>query len=471
MTQPTSKVYGGGPDIAPGSSQTGTYQYNPGSGGSTQVSPNIITMAPGTFPTAPVAAPTGTPVIPSGLLSQNVQPLALPQQPTLSNTNALVSGFSTALQSPKSEYEQKYDEAIKTRESLIDRVLGKGDRYNRLQKEYDIPGQVQRLNEANLQFAQKRAAYDTAYNKVSNEPIMLANITGRQAYIQRQAAIDLGAQAATIQAMQGNLTLAKQTINETIDHEYEPIESAIQYQTQSIQLLGDSPEADRYKAQLQQQADDIEYEKKLKQTMSQNAMIAGDFDTAQAIMKIQGGQPGSTEQILKLGGKYLQSESDALDIKYKKAQIANTYSQIAERNKSSDETNAFKFTAEDKQLLVGSGFAGNDLKAIENDLNKYGVEQVLNNPSTTESQKATLKQVLNKSNTPASKPFLSEDFFKTTYGDTLKTAAKDAGFTTGGFFGLGKSGDTDAYLKDIMKKVEAYRAAGYTDQEILKLMQ
>lgn len=55
--------------------------------------------------------------------------------------------------------------------------------------------------------------------------------------------------------------------------------------------------------------------------------------------------------------------------------------------------------------------------------------------------------------------------------DQLKTAADSAGFKTGGFLGMGKSADTEAYLKSVMTTVKAYQDAGYTDKQILEQMQ
>jgi len=72
-----------------------------------------------------------------------------------------------------------------------------------------------------------------------------------------------------------------------------------------------------------------------------------------------------------------------------------------------------------------------------------------------------------------SKQFLSKDYFSTVMTkDQLKEAAKDAGFTKGGFLGIGvgEEGIND-YLSYLEGIINQYRNAGYTDQEILKLMQ
>jgi hypothetical protein len=64
--------------------------------------------------------------------------------------------------------------------------------------------------------------------------------------------------------------------------------------------------------------------------------------------------------------------------------------------------------------------------------------------------------------------FLSEEWFKTTYGESaLIKQAKDAGY--GKLFQGGKT-EMANYLKDLMKGIEARRAAGLSDKEILEAM-
>ena len=69
--------------------------------------------------------------------------------------------------------------------------------------------------------------------------------------------------------------------------------------------------------------------------------------------------------------------------------------------------------------------------------------------------------------------FLTKGYFRNLYTDEmeLKKAAKEAGFSAGGFMGIGtgEEGVKD-YLDYLMKIIEQYRSAGYDDKEILKMM-
>lgn len=68
--------------------------------------------------------------------------------------------------------------------------------------------------------------------------------------------------------------------------------------------------------------------------------------------------------------------------------------------------------------------------------------------------------------------FLTTDYFKNLIGTTeLERLAKESKYTTGGFLGMGKKADINSYLNNLMTTVDQYRQAGFTDDEILKLMQ
>jgi len=71
-------------------------------------------------------------------------------------------------------------------------------------------------------------------------------------------------------------------------------------------------------------------------------------------------------------------------------------------------------------------------------------------------------------------PFLTRDWFTSTFTmDQLKDQAKASGFTRGGGFlgfGVGPEGVED-YLNYVEESIKAYREAGFSDKDILKMMQ
>lgn len=79
-----------------------------------------------------------------------------------------------------------------------------------------------------------------------------------------------------------------------------------------------------------------------------------------------------------------------------------------------------------------------------------------------------------QSEVEAQNKFLDRSYLQNLFSqDQLKQAAKEAGFTQGGGFlgiGVGQEG-IDAYLNSLEQTIQQYRTAGYTDKEILKMMQ
>lgn len=128
----------------------------------------------------------------------------------------------------------------------------------------------------------------------------------------------------------------------------------------------------------------------------------------------------------------------------------------------------FKFSSDDQGKLLAGGFTEQEINTIQSEVKEFGIDKVLAN--VDESKRDLVRQVL--SGEEKKKVFLNEDFFKKAFTpEQLETSAKDAGKTKGGFLGMGKSADTDAYLKYLMTIVDQYRAAGYSDEDILKSMQ
>lgn len=134
-----------------------------------------------------------------------------------------------------------------------------------------------------------------------------------------------------------------------------------------------------------------------------------------------------------------------------------------------------RLTPEDKRTLVGGGWTEADIASIESDVRANGLEAVI---TQAKSNGASTSQInaLRKAYgaTADTEQFLNKEYFRSLFGeDKLKEAAKEAGSVTGGndWIPFNESGDTEAYLLSLEQTVNLYRQAGYTDQEILKMMQ
>jgi len=132
---------------------------------------------------------------------------------------------------------------------------------------------------------------------------------------------------------------------------------------------------------------------------------------------------------------------------------------------SSSSISGYKFKSEDYGTLSAVGLSQTDLKNIEKDLAKNSLDTVLADPNLSEAQKTALRRTV--SGTQGQ--FLNADYFESMFNDEdLKTAADEAGFrSTWSSWATEKKN----FLDSLVKRVEQYRKAGKTDEEILKLMQ
>jgi len=128
-------------------------------------------------------------------------------------------------------------------------------------------------------------------------------------------------------------------------------------------------------------------------------------------------------------------------------------------------SDAVNLPTSDKTKLLGAGFTNADISNIQRDVNAHGLDEVLNGISD-ERQKNALREVYGADDTTE---FLTSDYLEKLFGeDGLKKAAADAGYRH-----LLTSWATEKqnYLDSIMNTIEQYRAANYTDKEILKMLQ
>jgi len=146
-------------------------------------------------------------------------------------------------------------------------------------------------------------------------------------------------------------------------------------------------------------------------------------------------------------------------------------------------TNPLKFSTAQTTRLLGAGFSNIDVDMISTNLEEgWTIDEILDASDVTDDQAQTLRNTLSgitplqqqsiDEETAEAAPFLNKDYFTKLYGTGLKDAASAGGFTGGGFLGIGTGQKgIDAFLDDLMDKVKLYHQSGYTDKEILKIMQ
>lgn len=137
------------------------------------------------------------------------------------------------------------------------------------------------------------------------------------------------------------------------------------------------------------------------------------------------------------------------------------------------DTTAFKFTPTQTSQLLSGNFTQKDIVAMQSDIAEHGIDTVV--AGMPADQQKLVKRVLGTSDSvggdisTGDDQFITSDYFEKLFGDdNLKTAASDAGYRH-----VLTDWDTEKknYLDSLMNTVEQYRQAGYTDKEILKMMQ
>jgi len=152
-----------------------------------------------------------------------------PPEPT--DLNSIVKGLtaSNGLQSilnmkPESEQyktaEAKQSGLMARLEEYLNKPYSQAERYNELTQQSGLPEQQKQLGDLNVQIAQLTAAFDQRMLDETGKPILNAIIGGKVDRLQRQKAVELGGLSAVAQALQGNISAAKNTISETIQMEF-----------------------------------------------------------------------------------------------------------------------------------------------------------------------------------------------------------------------------------------------------------
>ncbi len=129
----------------------------------------------------------------------------------------------------------------------------------------------------------------------------------------------------------------------------------------------------------------------------------------------------------------------------------------------------------DTKPLVAAGYSASEIENIKDGIAEIGLTELLAQERANGATSAQLKAIENAANVKGTnEEFLTKDYFRQLFGDSaLKESAATAGMVTGGedWIPFNESGDTEAYLTSLEQTVNLYRQAGYTDQEILKMMQ
>ena len=232
---------------------------------SPNLSANVSTQAPinsASLSTQPVSIPTPSqnPTAPVGLTAITPQPAPtnpetpsqtnqtpstqlntpIPQAPTPSaNTNPVAqanqqnTGLTTGqpqglptegeLQQNVNTSQTEYNQTQQQIQQLMQQLGYEQSDTTSLQNTLGTTQMSQNLADLNNQYAQAKAQYVQQYQNINAQNIPSLFVTGQEAVAKAAANANLGSLAAQVQAAQGNLTTAFNTIKQTISEKYDPI--------------------------------------------------------------------------------------------------------------------------------------------------------------------------------------------------------------------------------------------------------
>jgi hypothetical protein len=203
----------------------------------------------------------------------------------------------------------------------------KGDRQLEVEGELGLPEDRQRLRELNLQVAQLRGEFDKAIVNEEGSVRPIEFITGRQDFLQKKSAVMVGALTSVAQALQGNITLAEQTADRTIEREFADEEAELarlQFEyTENKEALekADKQGADQLALYINERSRVLADQKEERQNalaIAQLAAINGAPNTV--VSRIAGAR--SQEEALSVAGGWLHKSSSNSPATFTQSQYA-----------------------------------------------------------------------------------------------------------------------------------------------------
>ncbi|MDQ0316396.1 hypothetical protein [Amorphus orientalis] len=290
------------------------------------------------------------------------------------------SAFVKSLSPDTSALDQERESLRGDITDTMDTLGTRGARQTEVEEELGLPEDRQRLRELNLQIAQLQGDFNEAI--VNEEGVARPQefITGRQDFLQRKSAVMIGALTSVAQALQGNITLAEQTAERTVEREFSDEEADLQrlqfeYTENKEELeKRDKKAADNLALYIGERARVLaerKDERKQVLALAQEAAINGAPNSV--VTRIT--QAQTSESALSLAGDYI----GRLDRMQAEASIANAYDQIRARQEALDAADDKSMEAKELQQKKQEAEVEAALRNIQM------VDEVLNHPAFSQS--------------------------------------------------------------------------------------
>lgn len=285
--------------------------------------------------TTPTYAPITTsslqatkPLVVSDVSQSTVQMAGAAVQGATEGLNTGLQGMISAEDKKIADYQAQVQSQQKTTQSLIDKFMGKGAAQVQAETTAGIPEKTQALTDITNEYNTKALEYRRMEEAVQKEGTLTdAQKSARLRDISRVKNTELADIGIKQAVAQNNLTAAQSLVDRKIDLEYGDLKDIIGFQ---MQFLDDNREdlskAEVNKLNLLITDNTRKYEegKSIGEFAKQVAANGADAGTISRVSSAK-----TMAEAIQAAGQFA---ADTLDREYKKAQIANINSQIAERN-------------------------------------------------------------------------------------------------------------------------------------------
>lgn len=267
-------------------------------------------------PATPTPQPDPTQAFMNGLAGANTQNQAqlTEQQQRLQESQKLMKD-AQMLQGTNPD-QTAYDQRITQLEEAYKGTMGKGEAYKQQLEQAGVPEAQKRLANLNILMAQQQASFNQGMLDTEGKVIPMRFITGQQAQMQKQYAVTAGNTAMMAQALQGNITMAKQTAMDTVNLEYADREAELNMQKQMLELNYDKltrsekRRADELNFMLDQETKRLEEEKAEKLAITDLMIKAAENGADPATIKRIQNSKTEAEAVYNAGGSLAKFAED-----------------------------------------------------------------------------------------------------------------------------------------------------------------
>ncbi len=321
LVQPIQKNADGSTGVNsanPYNTTTGQLQITPVDGNTPKVQTTPINASIiGT--TTPLTIPNTSPTVKQDTLSATAKTQAQPTNVTPIETNPSATTTSTNSRQP----------LLDQIKSLIGIENTKGDVTTQLQNEQDLAGKTQAVNDISNKILTTSRGYDEQIKNLQKNGTGYNG--GNQVAIDdlnRQRNEDIANLSIIKSTTLGDLDTANTIIKQKLDAQFEPLEANIKNYEDLYNLTANDL-TDSEKLQIQTQIDEKKQSAQNLYNAKQDALKTASANGAPASVLAAITAAPTPEASMQALGQYGQN---ALDNQYKRAQIANIYSDIADRN-------------------------------------------------------------------------------------------------------------------------------------------